>query len=144
MEKINFINDSVPALNAANLNKLQDNIENEIPIFSEIDGTLQLTKPPKSGEYDDPFLLKGETQLNYPEGFSKNNTYVINAIINSRISPFFQGSNLIVGNKIVREIGTECNIYMNSQNIKIIYYTNQIFGTEVYTIDYKILLMRFI
>ena len=30
MEKINFINQSTPALNATNLNKLQDNVENAI------------------------------------------------------------------------------------------------------------------
>ena len=30
MEKINFINNSEPALNATNLNKLQDNVENAI------------------------------------------------------------------------------------------------------------------
>lgn len=30
MEKINFVNNSTPALNATNLNKLQDNVENAI------------------------------------------------------------------------------------------------------------------
>ena len=48
MEKINFINNSLPALNATNLNKLQDNIENAIQEVQDDVDNLDTNKLDKS------------------------------------------------------------------------------------------------
>ena len=39
MEKINFVNNTTPALNATNLNKLQQNVEDDIGDLSELNTT---------------------------------------------------------------------------------------------------------
>lgn len=52
MEKINFINDTTPALNATNLNKLQDNVEDEIDITNSNVTSLSTNKLDKTSVKD--------------------------------------------------------------------------------------------
>lgn len=57
MEKINFINGTSPALNATNLNKMQENVENEIkPIQKKIEGINKIqTVIPIGQHFQIPF-----------------------------------------------------------------------------------------
>ena len=71
MEKINFINQTTPALNATNLNKLQDNVEDAI------EETEQQSQP------KDSFALLSGTStlpmltLSLPNGFTGENCVIV-------------------------------------------------------------------
>lgn len=57
MEKIDFVNNSTPALNATNLNKLQDNIEDAIEESTNITSG---TSNPSGGNDGDIYLKYSE------------------------------------------------------------------------------------
>lgn len=66
MEKINFINNQAPALNATNLNQLQTNVENAIPTkVSELDN-------------DEKFLSRYSSIILTPFEYEiRNNTFIL-------------------------------------------------------------------
>ena len=66
MEKINFINNQAPALNATNLNQLQTNVENAIPTkVSELDN-------------DEKFLPRYSSIISTPFEYEiRNNTFIL-------------------------------------------------------------------
>ena len=66
MEKINFVNNSTPYLNADNLNQMQTNFENAIHV-EVITATLTV----EAGN------TSGNVSVNLPEGYTRQNSAVI-------------------------------------------------------------------
>ena len=88
MEKINFVNNSVPALNATNLNKLQDNIEDSMKTektASDTD-TYSCNYINQGNTYSTSETLTGKTWIDgkpiYRKVFTGNMTNTTNEWVN--------------------------------------------------------------